>query len=250
MVFLGFNTRKAQLTDAATRRAVSMLIDRDSIVTHIYFSRASAADYAINPQSWLNFDTRTRITDDRMGAEQLLRSAGWRLDSGNGTYYREMSGKLVYFNVEIIVNSDSAARVAVAEEISGKLHTVGVNADVVECSYEEYNARISAGNYDMFVGETELLPNNDLTPLIGSAGNYFFYGSSEIDTLLQQMGTVKLESDVKSVSISLYEKVRDESPFAPICFMKKSLVSGSKIKYGVNPSISGYVRETEKWGVK
>lgn len=250
MVFLGFNTRRAQLTDVGTRRALSMLIDRDSIVTHIYFSRAAAADYAINPQSWLNFDTRSRITADRMGAEQLLRNAGWRLDSGNGTYYREMSGKLIYFNVEIIVNSDSPARVSVAEEIANKFHTVGVNAEVVECSYEEYNARIGAGNYDMFVGETELLPNNDLTPLVGSAGNYFYYSSSEVDTLLQQMGTVKLESDVKAVSISLYEKVRDESPFAPICFMKKSLVSGSKIKYGVNPSISGYVREAENWGVK
>lgn len=250
MVFLGFNTSRAQLTDALTRRAVSMLIDRDSIVTHIYFSRASAADYAINPQSWLNFDTRSRITADRMGAEQLLREAGWRLDDGNGTYFREMSGKLIYFNVDIIVNSDSAARVAVAEEISDKLHTVGINADVVKCTAEEYSALINAGNYDMFVGETELLPNNDLTPLVGSSGNYFRYGSSEVDTLLQQMGTVKLESDVKAVSISLYEKVRDESPFAPICFLKESLVSGSKIKYGVNPSISGYVREAENWGVK
>ena len=111
-------------------------------------------------------------------------------------------------------------------------------------------SRIEAGNYDMFIGETKLLPNGDLTSLVGSAGNYFGYANAEVDALLAQMGTVTLESDIKAVSISLYEKVRDESPFAPICFAKKSIVTSAKIKYGVNPSDTGYVRAAESWGVK
>ena len=83
-----------------------MLIDRDTIVTHIYFSRAQAADYAMNPSSWLNFDTRAKLSDDMQGAETLFREAGWRPDA-NGIYYREMERRLVYFQVEILVNRDS-----------------------------------------------------------------------------------------------------------------------------------------------
>lgn len=249
MTFLGFNTGNAVFADADTRRAVSMLIDRDSIVSHVYFSRAVAADYAVNPQSWLNFDTRTKLVDDAQGAVTLLRGAGWKTDA-NGSYYRDQSRRRIYFEAEILVNEDSAQKVAAAEEIASKLRTAGIAASVDECSYEEYLSRIEAGNYDMFIGETKLLPNGDLTSLVGSAGNYFGYANAEVDALLAQMGTVTLESDIKAVSISLYEKVRDESPFAPICFAKKSIVTSAKIKYGVNPSDTGYVRAAESWGVK
>lgn len=249
MTFLGFNTRSAVFADAGTRRGVSMLIDRDTIVTHIYFSRAQAADYAMNPSSWLNFDTRAKLSDDMQGAETLFREAGWRPDA-NGIYYREMERRLVYFQVEILVNRDSPQKVSVAEEICDDLSLAGIAAEVDECGYDEYVSRINSGDYDLFVGETKILPNGDLTPLAGSAGNYFGYSNQEIDTLLAQMGTVTLESDLKAVSISLCEKLRDESPFAPICFSKKSIITGAKIKSWAAPSESGFVRETEKWGVK
>lgn len=249
MTFLGFNTADAMLGDAKTRRAVSMLIDRDSIATHIYFSRAEAADYAINPQSWLNFDTRDKLRADAQGAAMLLREAGWQTD-GDGRYYKEQGRRSVYFKVSILVNSDSPQRAAAAEDICGRLRTAGISAAVEECGYEEYSRRIGSGNYQLFIGETEIPPNNDLTELAGSGGNYFGYANAEIDTLLTQMGTVTLENDVKAVSIALYEKLREESPFAPICFAKKSVVSGAKLKQGVSPSISGYVRDTEKWSVR
>lgn len=249
MTFLGFNTTDTMLADAKTRRAVSMLIDRDSIVTHIYFSRAAAADYAINPQSWLNFDTREKLRADAQGAAMLLREAGWKTDE-DGMYYKDQGRRAVYFRVSILVNSDSPQRVETANNICERMRTAGISVSVEECGYEEYMSRIQSGDYQLFIGETELLPNNDLTPLAGSGGNYFGYANEEIDTLLTQMGTVTLESDIKAVSIALYEKLRDESPFAPICFSKKSIVSSAKIKYGVSPSISGYVRGTEKWGVQ
>ena len=249
MTFLGFNTRIAKLSDPRTRQAISMLIDRESIVTHIYFSRAEAAQYAINPQSWLNFDTRDKLRADSAGASMLLREAGWEPNE-DGIYSMQQGGNTLTLRLEIIVNSDSPQRVQTAEEIRDRLRTAGIDAYVTQCSYTEYTQRVGSGNFELFIGETELLPNNDLTPLVGSAGNYFGYSNAEVDTLLAQMGTVKLESDIKAVSISLYEKVYEESPFAPICFTKKCIVSSAKIKYGVNPSISGYVRETELWGVK
>lgn len=249
MTFIGFNTQSSIFGDAGTRRAVSMLIDRDSIVSGIYFSRAAAADYAINPQSWLNFDTRRKLTSDSAGAEQLLREAGWR-PAENGIYYRTSGRSRIYFEVEILVNSDSEQKVKVAEEVRTALRTAGIAASVDECSYDEYIAKINAKNYDLFIGETALSPNGDLTPLVGSAGNYFGYANSEVDALLAQYGTVTDESDIKAVSIALYETVRDESPFAPICFSKKSIVTSAKIKQGVSPSVCGYIRASETWRVK
>ena len=249
MVFAGFNTSNPKLSGALTRQAISLLTDRDEIVTNIYYSRAVASDYAINPQSWLSFETRTKLRADTWSAAQLFAQDGWTADS-RGIYYKQIGGKLTYLTVSVLVNSDSGQRVAVAEQLAQWLNGNGIIAKVNACDYKQFNAMIAADNYEMFVGETELLPNNDMTGLAGSAGNYFNYADSETDTLLWQLGTVQLESDVQSVSNRLYERIHTETPFAPICFLKKSLVTGAKIKSGFNPSIQGFVRETEKWTVK
>ncbi|MGN0181926.1 MAG: ABC transporter substrate-binding protein [Candidatus Ornithomonoglobus sp.] len=248
MVFAGFNTSNPKLSGARTRQAISLLIDRDAIATNIYYSRAVASDYAINPQSWLSFETRTKLRADAWSATQLLAQDGWTADS-RGIYYKQIGGKLTYLTLTILVNSDSEQRVAVADQLAQWLNNNGIIAKVNSCDYTQFNAMIAAHNYDMFVGETELLPNNDMTNLAGSAGNYFNYANTEMDTLLWQLGTVQLESDVQSVSNRLYELIHTEVPFAPICFLKKSLVTGAKIKSGFNPSIQGFVRETENWSV-
>lgn len=249
MVFAGFNTSNAMLAGALTRQAISLLIDRDSIVTNIYYSRAVASDYAINPQSWLSFETRTKLRADPWSAAQLLAQDGWSADS-RGIYYRETGGKLTYLTLSILVNSESEQRVAVANQLAEWLNNNGIIAEVNSCDYTQFNEMIAEDNYDMFVGETELLPNNDMTNLTGSAGNYFNYANTEMDTLLWQLGTVQLEADVQSVSNRLYELIHTEVPFTPICFLKESLVTGAKIKSGFDPSIQGFVRETEKWSVK
>lgn len=248
MVFAGFNTKRKIFSDSRTRLAVSMLIDRESAVSHIYYSRAMASRYAINPQSWLSFETEHKLRADETSATALLAEAGWMTDE-RGMYF--MPGtKATYFTVDILVNGDSEERVKIADNLAKKMKTIGIGASVSECSGNELTSRISALNYDMFIGEKELLPNNDLTSLVGSSDNYFGYANASIDTLLSQLGTVQFEADIRSVSQKLYETVYTEAPIAPICFLKKSVVTGAKIKYGVNPSIEGLVRESENWGVK
>ncbi len=249
MVFAGFNTSNAKLAGALTRQAISLLIDRDAITTTIYYSRAVSSEYAINPQSWLSFETRTKLHADTWSAAQLLAQDGWTSDS-RGIYCKQIGGKLTYLSLSILVNSESEQRVAVANQLAQWLNNNGIIAKVNSCDYTQFNAMIAAHNYEMFVGETELLPNNDMTGIVGSAGNYFNYAGNEMDTLLWQLGTVQLEADVQSVSNRLYELIHTEAPFSPICFLKKSLVTGAKIKSGFNPSIQGFVRETENWSVK
>ncbi len=248
MVFAGFNTKSKIFSDARTRQAVSMLIDRESVASHIYYSRAAASRYALNPDAWNSFETQHKLRPDETSAAALLSESGWETDE-RGMYYK--SGRTAtYFTVNILVNGDSTERVKIAENLAKKMNTIGMNTRVTECTSDELNARISALNYDMFIGERDLLPNNDITPFVGSSGNYFGYSNTVVDALIAQLATVQFESDIRAVSQSLYETVYTESPFSPICFLKKSVVTGAKIKYGVNPSIEGIVRESENWGVK
>lgn len=249
MVVAGFNTTLPKLSDAATRQAISRLIDRDAITSNIYYSRAVSSEYALRPGAWLSFETRKRLRSDSWEAGQFLSNAGWRPDR-RGVYNRPNGKGVMYLTVSILVNSDSEARVAIAESIAEWLNKDGIIAKVEKCPGADFNSRIESHNYEMFIGEIEVLPNNDMRELVGSQGNYFGYADEEMDTLLWQMGTVQGEEDIVSVSNRLFEYIRTEVPFAPICFIKKSLVTSAKLKSGYSPSAAGYIRNTENWSVK
>lgn len=246
LIFAGFNTRDAVLSDPYARRAISYLIDRDDAVSRVYFTRAAAAAYALNPSSWAAFDTAKKHNSDISAAKEQLAAGGWELNS-NGVYTTINNGKLVSFTVKILVNRDSAERVRIAQALCNNMKAMGIAASVEKCAEAEFSARITAGNYDLFIGETELLPNGDISLLAASGENSFGYSSNEVDVLIAQLGTLRLESDIKEVTRQLHEKLYTDAPYAPICFLKKSLVTGAKLEYGITPSVSGYVRATKYW---
>lgn len=249
MIYLGFNTSKKALSDKKTRSAISNVIDRDAIVTHYLHSRAESSDYALNPSSWLNFDARTHLKSNNSEAELLLEQAGWKHDS-NDSLYNTFGGKMMlYITPEILVNSESDERIKIAEDLCDKLNNFGIRASVKQVTYDIYESRIKSGNYDMYIGEAELLPNGDISEFVSSAGNYFKFSSNDIDLLLAQMGTVKDDEEKKAVAIKLFEKVREESPFAPICFRKESLITSSKVKKSEKPDVTTFIKNTENWGV-
>ena len=248
MVFAGFNLGSAVFSDAAARRAVSMLLDRDNIVNSVYYTRAAASDYAINPSSWAAFDTNKKHHASPEGAVDELIDNGWST-AQNGSYFRPGT-KNVYFSVKILVNGDSPERVRIAEDLAAAMNAEGLRASIVKCGSQEFAARISARNYDMFIGETELLPNGDLTPLAVTGQNCFGYSSPDVDALMAQLSILTKEADIKNAERVLCERLNTDMPFAPICFMKKSLITSAKLKSGVDPSVGGYVRNTENWGLQ
>ena len=247
MVFAGFNLGSAVFSDAAARRAVSMVLDRDAIVNSVYYTRAEATDYAVNPGSWAAFDTGKKHHASADGAIDELVNNGWSA-APNGSYVRE-GAKNVYFSVKILVNSDNPQRVKIAETLAAAMNAAGLRASLDRCGSQEFAARITGRNYDMFIGETELLPNGDLTPLAATGQNSLGYSSPEVDALLAQLSILTRDADIKNAERALCERLHTDMPFAPICFLKKSLVTSAKLKNGIDPSVGGYVRNTSHWGI-
>lgn len=249
MIFVGFNAKSTVFRYEEARRSISKLIDRRSIVSHIYFSRAAATVYPVNPQSRMYPTNSGGAYGDDGLAQKELNQNGWKTDK-RGVLFKSDTKGMTYFSVDILVNSDDAERVKIAEGISESMNKLGMKNTLTKCSQLQFAERIEAGNYDMFIGETELLPNNDLTGLLKTGMNMFNYSDEETDILLSQLGTLTSENDIKEIWLKLCERIDEKSPISPICFLKKSLVTGAKIKNVTEPSVENTVRKTEKWSVK
>lgn len=248
MIFAGFNANSPVFKFAEARRSVSKLFDRRHISTHIYFSRAMEALSPVNPQSRLYYDNGLSPRSDVSGSALELTEAGWKKDK-RGVFCYSDNKSLTYFTVRILVNSENSERTKIAEDISKRMTESGMRNTLIKCNANEFSNRVRNGNYDMFIGEIELLPNNDLTELLATGNNTLNFSDEKTDIILSQLGTLSTENDIKNVWKSLSERIYETCPVAPICFIKESLLTSAKLKNGVEPSVESMVRQSENWSV-
>ena len=99
------------------------------------------------------------------------------------------------------------------------------------------------------IGEIEVSANNDLTPLVSSTDNYFSYANSDLDMLIGQLGMTNDEEQQKALFRQYGDIIVNDMPFTVLFFRKGNVMSGSKIKSEILPSVDRMFRNIETWSV-
>lgn len=249
ITFIGCNNANEKLSSPATRRALSMLVDRDYIVSSIIYSRGEAVDVPINPSSWLYQGNKPQMSIDASQAYALLDEDGWKSEASGG-FTRILNGTEQKLSLSILVNSDNAERVSIAKKIREDFNEYGVNASVEAIPYDQYTKRVESGQYELFIGSYKLDPTLDLTPLLSSSGNYFAYGNSQVDTIIGQMGMTTVEEDLKTLFTQFADILRNDMPFIPLYYASGCMLSSARIKAIANPCTAIAYNEVSKWAVQ
>ena len=247
MTFLGYNTASPKLSGAPTRRGISMLIDRDEIVSSVLYSKGKAVLTPINPSSYLYYDTTERFGIDYEEAYTEFEGDGWQ--SQEFGFTRTVNGRELELAVKLLVNSDDPIKVNTAEKIRETLERFGVAVKLDMHRGEQYQAKLNAHDFDLFLGEIKLDPNNDLTSLT-DAWNYFSYSNPDVNTIIAQSGMTADVFSRQQLFIQLCEKLKADMPFTPIYFADGCVISGSKIKSGIEPTISSDYRVANLWRIR
>ena len=147
------------------------------------------------------------------------------------------------------MNSDNAQKVRIAEYIEADMERYGVAVTLDKQPYEIYASRIQSLNYDAFLGETVIRANGDITSLTGD-GNYFAYDGEKVNTYLAQCSMTKDIEERKQLFIGMGQQIGKDMPFIPVYFSKGCVISGSKLKNTLEPSVSADYRNSHTWRVK
>lgn len=245
MTYIGYNLALPVFAGAPTRRGIAMLIDRDNIVSSVLYSKAKPVNIPINPSSYLYYDTSSRFGTDYEEAYDEFANDGWEPQT-RGFSRNNGAQKL---SVRLLVNSDDEIKVKTAERVKETLTRFGVETVLDKQPAEVYQARLNAHDFEMFIGEIELSANNDLTPLT-DAWNYFSYVSSDVNTIIAQSGMTSDVYERQQLFIQLCEKLKTDMPFAPLYFADGCVMSGSKVKAGIEPTVSSDYRVANLWRTK
>ncbi len=260
--YLGLNHRRPVFSSATVRSAVSGAIDREAVVNEGYGESASAANLPFHPLS-LSFTTSISLTNfDIAAARESLFYDGWT-DRGDGVLNKDIvnyervdedgdviSGQAenVVLEFTLLVNSENPRRVLAANIVAGQLREADFGVNVEEISYEDYVRRITSGDFDAYIGGTEVGNLYDAEFLLGSEGeqNYFGYSSEYMDTALSRVASSTGEGFDNGCAMVQEVFVR-EQPIVGLAFLDESLILDKNIAGGTNPLFKSPFGSVGKW---
>lgn len=240
LIYIGVNQNYAPLSNVYLRYAISAAIDRTRISNVAYYTNAVPATGIFHPNfaDASKYQTIEKTANSKISIENLEKIG----------YNREDAGKKI--SLTVLVNRENTFRVSTAELICEQLRSVGINASVIKTSYSDYKARLSSGNFQLYVGEVRILNNMDVSNLIVPGGSAAF-GVKE-DTLTQEdkqtTETVNNYSKISDIVNGFYSgkntladivtASQTQMPIIPICFRNGLLFHNEDISGDITAVVS------------
>ena len=251
LVYIGINSSYDSLQSREMRYAISSALDRNAVCASAYYNNAEPASGYYNPyfEPASVHQTIEKTPNVKITVENLSKIGYNNLNSSG--FYANSSGNNPSFT--LLVNSENASRVSAANLISDQCKSVGIQINVVQCSYEQYLNRLSSGDFQLYLGEIQLLDNMDFTNLVVAGGSAAFgvglENSSVGDTPEQNGDAVEAPKDSCKQILDAYHKgecgisdvagtLLTEMPQIPVCYLNAALFYSSDITGGVSASTS------------
>jgi peptide/nickel transport system substrate-binding protein len=219
--FLGMNAHDPKtpsrphpvLGDVNVRRALSMSLDRRSMLQNVFQGVAPLA-YGPFPTGAVLSDTALRGYDyDTVAAKTALDAAGWRPGPGG---VRTKNGRPLA--VEIMVPTTSLPRIRYGELIQEQLNRVGFKAELSRLAMPQFGPRLVGGDFDLMI----LTLNTDPTVAgiqqfwsaagIDAGSNFLHYHNPAVDAALDSAGRAKTGEDMKRYTLHAFQRIIDDAP--------------------------------------
>ncbi len=152
--YLGYNEHNPALADKLTRRALTMLIDRQGIIDQLFGGKGRVLSGPW-PQDMAAYDkTIAPYPYDAVKAKALLAEAGWT-PTGDGLV---RNGKRFRFELLFATGSNTSRQVA--EIANATFRNVGIDCRPIPIEWAALTKRMDAGDFDAVLASWA----NDLSP--------------------------------------------------------------------------------------
>ena len=215
-LYLGCNIKSKVFSQNQIRIALSSAIDRKAILSSCYNGFGSAVTLPA-PSDSPYYDQRLarQVSYD----PEILRQA---LQEAN------MVGR----EIRLLVYKGDSVRLQAARKIAQMLTDCGLVVEVFECTYNDYRAVLRDGNFDLYLGQTKLSPNMDLTEFFRQGGTLSWGGMADANCL--SMCYEALENSGNYYN--LYQMVLRNSQLVPILFRSYAVYADRGLTENMAPS--------------
>lgn len=216
MLYLGFQTGSRALRSATVRRAIACAIDRQSIAAKDYSGFADASALPFHP-------------DAVQYEEEIAELLAYTPDTAKA--HLKAAGR-ENLTVSLLVNEENPSKVSAAQRVAESLKSANITVVVEAVPWETFTKRLSAGNFELYLGEVALSADFDVTSLIapGGALNYGRFSSGYLSPALY---SARAGGDLAP----FLRQFADEIPFAPILFKRDTLLVQKNFFADLTPAV-------------
>ena len=180
-----WNTQRPPFTDPEVRRALTIGIDRQTIVDTLWGPYGRIATSPIMTSVWAHDKSIKPWPFDPAAARRMLEAKGWKDTDGDGVL--ERNGKP--FTFELLANAGNQARMDATVMIQDQLKKAGVRVEPRIVEFNTMASQMIAGTYDAAILGQSLDTSLDMTDnfhskSIPGGSNNSKYSNPEVDRLL------------------------------------------------------------------
>jgi peptide/nickel transport system substrate-binding protein len=230
--YFGWNNRSPLFADRRVRRALTMLIDRESIGRNLYGGLAKLSNGPLPPAHWAWDASIAPWPYDPAEAERLLDEAGFRKGS-DGIRHK---GTLRFAFTFSLGRGGDLQRQMV-ELAQQSFRKAGIDMKIQPLEWAAFSAKVDAGELEAWAAAWNLDPYPDMATQWHSASvppvglNNCFYRNPDVDTLLERLKTAFDRDEAKRLLAGIQRIVHDDEP---VSFLNTPLT-----KWGVSGRIEG-----------
>lgn len=161
-LYLGCNSKSTVLSNQTVRAALTYAIDRDALVENYYRGFAYSTVLPASPQSpWYSDSLAQKYGYDPAKLTQAVTDAG-----------------LEGAELTLLVNTDDGIRLRAARVIAQMLSQCGLKVTTSEKDGKGYLSALKSKSYDLYLGQTRLSANMDLSAFFDTKGSLNYGGMS------------------------------------------------------------------------
>lgn len=246
--FVAWNNRNPLFADRRVRRALTMGINRKSIVDTVYYGFGRLCNGPVLSSMWAYNHNLPVLPYDPQRAAAVLAEVGWRDTNGDGVLDR--NGRPFAF--DLLYPTTNALRRDIAVLIQSDLARLGITVRPTPSEYAALMARQEVGDYGASLAAWEEATKVDLTTTWATpsasqgTSNIVFYSNPEVDRLIAATREEPDTTRAKVIFDRLQELIVDDQP---VTFLYEStqLVGISRKVRGADINASSVFFNIEEW---
>jgi peptide/nickel transport system substrate-binding protein len=213
--FMQFNMERPIFKDKEVRKAISMLIDRETILEKLEKGRGRLIESPYIYDSKLYNKDLPQIKFDPDAAIKILEADGWKDADNDGV--REKGGQKLAFT--FYLTSGSTRLEKQMTFIQNEFKKAGIQMDLSKMEWSIFLDKVQKHDFDMVsfiqIANSSLQDNFELfhsSQSIVGGGNYGSYKNPEVDKLLEQIRGEVDETKRLPLEMKLQELLHDDLP--------------------------------------
>ncbi len=235
--YVGYNEARDLFKDKRVRWAISHAIPVDQIIDKVYHGLAERLTGPFLPGSSGYDSSLEPVPFDLDKARKLLDEAGWTDSDGDGVRDKEIDGKRVKAEFDLIIFSESPQFLTIAEIMKENCRQIGIDVRISPTKWALMLQKLRKKEYDASILGWALGWKGDPFQLwhgsqadTPDSSNSIGYKNPEVDRLIEQLRVTMDPEEQSKLFRQIHRLIYDDQPYTFLFQEKRTAARDGRLQ--------------------